>query len=239
MNLDNKRDMISGMINSIIHADCMDILRALPDKCVDLVLTDPPYGDGKGGLGLRFGGRFEKFDIQKINAWDIAPSEELFREIFRISKNQIIWGGNYFGLKGKSWLCWDKGEGFMGRSYGEHELAWTSHDSPARIFKYDPLGTGCYRGKIHPTQKPLALWEWCMRNYSEPGDLILDPFSGSGTTAIAAHRLGRRFVCIEKDEEYHAASVERLAEEKKQARLDFSAIVPPASQMNLFDRKGN
>jgi DNA modification methylase len=99
------------------------------------------------------------------------------------------------------------------------ELAYTSFDANAKIFKYDPLARGDYRGKIHPTQKPLPLFQWCLQNYSKEGDLILDCFSGSGTTAVACHNIHRRFICIEKDPEYHAASVERLKREQAQMRL--------------------
>ena len=136
-----------------------------------------------------------------------------------MTKKQIIWGGNYYGIASRCWLVWDKGEGFYNRTYAEVEIAYTSFDANAKIFKYDPLAKGDYRGKIHPTQKPLALFQWCLQNYSKEGDLILDCFSGSGTTAVACHNLNRRFICIEKDPDYWAASVERLNREKAQMRL--------------------
>lgn len=245
--------MIEQMINRIIHADCMDILRALPDKCVDLVLTDPPYGDGQGGGSLRVGGnRFEKYENgkalsriggtwaakygKKASEWDKAPDEDVFREIFRVSKNQIIWGGNYFNLPPtRCFNVWKKLTISEGFSMAMAEYAWCSFNENAKIYECAPQDSN----RFHPTQKPISLIMWQLEKYSNPGDLILDPFSGSGTTAIAAHRLGRRFVCIEKDADYHAASVARLAEEKKQQRLDFSAAIPKAEQLNLFDGKGN
>lgn len=217
----------------------MEVLRTLPDKCVDLVLTDPPYGIGMDSTKGCYHTRKDLSAIVKKD-WDSAPiGSDVLAELQRVSRHQIIWGGNYYGLKGKSWLVWDKGEGFTGRSYAELEMAWTSHDRPARIFKYDPLASGAYHGKIHPTQKPLALWEWCMREFSAPGDIILDPFSGSGTTAIAAHRLGRRFICVEKDAEYHAASVERLHRERQQLQLPGLLAGPEPQQGDLWERRGN
>lgn len=203
-------------INKIINADCLDILKQLPDKCVDLVLTDPPYGIGMDGGNVGYKG-FNNFDKKN---WDSTiPTKEVFSEIFRVSKNQIIWGGNYFGLASRCFLVWDKGEGFYNRTYAEAELAYTSFDKNVRIFKHDPLAAGDYRGKLHPTQKPLKLFEWCLLNYSKENDLVLDCFSGSGTTAVACHNLKRRFICIEKDPEYAKASQERLEQAQRQQTL--------------------
>lgn len=217
----------------------MEVLRSLPDKCVDLVLTDPPYGIGMSSESFLYKNQNKKKADIVDKKWDDKPiNADVLSELFRVSKNQIVFGGNYFSLAGPGWIVWDKGEGFVGRTFAEAELAWTSFKRPARIFKYDPLAAGAYHGKIHPTQKPLALWEWCMRNYSEPGDLILDPFSGSGTTAIAAHRLGRRFVCIEKDADYYAASVERLHRERQQLQLPGLLAGPAPRQAELWERRG-
>jgi site-specific DNA-methyltransferase (adenine-specific) len=194
----------------------MDILKQLPDKCIDLVLTDPPYGIGMDGGNVGYKG-FNNF-VKKD--WDNSiPQKEIFNEIFRVSKNQIIWGGNYFGFKSRCFLIWDKGEGFYNRSYAEAELAYTSFDKNTCIFKYDPLAKRDYIGKLHPTQKPLKLFEWCLQKYSKENDLILDCFSGSSTTAVACHNLKRRFICIEKDEDYYKASVERLENAKAQLKL--------------------
>lgn len=207
---------IDQLQNRIICADCLDILKQLPDKCVDLVLTDPPYGIGMdgGNVGYKGFNNFAKKD------WDSKiPSKQVFDEIFRVSKNQIIWGGNYFGFKSRCFLVWDKGEGFYNRTYAEAELAFTSFEKNVRIYKHDPLAKGDYKGKIHPTQKPLKLFEWCLNNYSNENDLILDCFSGSGTTAVACHNLKRRFICIEKDPEYYRASCERLEQAQRQQKL--------------------
>ena len=207
---------IEQLQNRIICADCLDILKQLPDKCIDLVLTDPPYGIGMdgGNVGYKGFNNFAKKD------WDSKiPSKEVFDEIFRVSKNQIIWGGNYFGFKSRCFLVWDKGEGFYNRTYAEAELAFTSFEQNVRIYKHDPLAKGDYKGKIHPTQKPLKLFEWCLNNYSKENDLVLDCFSGSGTTAVACHNLKRRFICIEKDPEYAKASQERLEQAQRQQTL--------------------
>ena len=168
-------------------------MRELPDKCVDLVLTDPPYGIGISGNPFR-----QKH--QKSNWDEQIPEDDVFKEIFRISKEQIIWGGNFFDLpKSQGFLIWDKvqPEKF---SSSMCEYAWMSFQSPAKLFKGHVVTIE--KNKIHPTQKPIRLFEWILRKYSEEGQLICDPFIGSGTTAIAAQNLNRNFIGFEKDEEY-------------------------------------
>lgn len=201
-------------INKIIHADCMDILKQLPDKCIDLVLTDPPYGIN-------------------IADWDKKiPASIYFDEIFRVSKNQIIFGGNYFNLPhSEGWLCWDKTYRFNKNiEMSEYELAWTNLNIKHKFIRYTCCGNFYgYKNNvkahydklpnIHPTQKPTQLFELILRDYSNENDLILDCFSGSGTTAVACHNLNRRFICIEKDEDYYKASVERLENAKAQLKL--------------------
>ena len=195
--------------NKIHLGDCLDLMRLIPDKSIDLVLTDPPYGISIGSNPVR-----QKHEKKQ---WDSSiPSKKYFDEMFRISKNQIIWGGNYFNLPAsKGFLVWDKiqPEDF---TLAMVEQAFLSFNTPAKMFRYSVLTE---KGKIHPTQKPVKLFQWCLERYSQPNDLILDPFSGSGTTAIAAHNLGRRFICIEKDPDYHAASVQRLKDTQAQLRL--------------------
>ena len=217
---------IQDLENKIINADCMDILKQLPDKCVDLVLTDPPYG-----IGNKFTSDFGLHEIKKLRGtfdWnEKIPDNVIFDEILRVSKNQIIFGGNYFTeiLKPtNAWIVWDKrGDLNLKNPFSDCELAWTSFKFPMK--KYTVVNMGFIsqkdeRGKrIHPTQKPCELFGQIIRDCSKPNDLILDCFSGSGTTAIAAHRLGRRFICIEKDEFYYQSSVKRLEEEQRQGRL--------------------
>lgn len=215
----------------IINADCMDILRELPDKCVDLVLTDPPYGIGADKMLNKKSGRTDgkakaACTFFENKGWDKSiPPRSVFDEIFRVSKNQIIFGGNYFAEylpNSPCWLVWDKLNGTT--DFADAELAYTSFKSPVRIYQF--LWNGMLQQnmkkkekRIHPTQKPVDLFGQIMRDYSEDGSLILDPFSGSGTTALAARLLKRRFICIEKDEEYWRASVERLEEAKRQGEL--------------------
>lgn len=219
---------LESITNTIINADCLDILKQLPDQCVDLILTDPPYGIGESKGKNKSRSKLATSKDYGNKDWDnVIPSAELFSEIFRVSKNQIIWGGNYFTeyLKNSScWIVWNKLNGET--DFADCELAYTSFKSAVR--KYDYRWHGMLQEnmkekeiRIHPTQKPLPLFQWCLQNYSKEGDLILDCFSGSGTTAVACHNLKRRFICIEKDPEYWAASVKRLEEAQRQLTFDF------------------
>lgn len=210
---------------NLIHlGDCLDFMREMPDKSVDLVLTDPPYGIGMDG-GKIGGDKLGTAKDYKKNDWDNdIPEKAVFDEILRISKNQIIFGGNYFVeylFNSPCWIVWDKQNS---GNFADCELAWTSFGTAVRMFKF--MWNGMLQGdmknktqRIHPTQKPAQLFQWVLENYSKPGQLIFDPFSGSGTTAIACHTLKRRFICIEKDVDYHAASVERLKEHQAQQSL--------------------
>ena len=207
-------------INQIINADCLDILKELPDKSIDLVLTDPPYGIGVCSMTLGNG----KNKIFRGNEnWDkTIPTDEIFKEIFRVSKNQIIWGGNYFANKFENkmcWLVWDKGTG--DNDFADCELAWTSFNKATRKYFKSWVGANAKDTaiRLHPTQKPVALFSWCLEKFSKENDLVLDCFSGSGTTAVACHNLKRRFICIEKDKDYYKASVERLKDAQSQLKL--------------------
>lgn len=223
---------IESITNQIINADCMDILKQLPDKCIDLVLTDPPYGINASSKNfLRQGKQTGKSKCvsglnYKISNWDKdIPEKQVFEEIKRVSKNQIIFGGNYFVdflTNSSCWLVWDKLTG--DNLYADCELAYTSFKSAVK--KYTYLWKGMLQEdmknkdiRIHPTQKPLKLFEMILRDYSNENDLILDCFSGSGTTAVACHNLKRRFICIEKDYDYWKASVERLENAQAQLKL--------------------
>ena len=238
--------------NKIYLGDCMDFFRQMPDKSVDLILTDPPYGDAgtsfKGSIDGRFDGLFSKYgrirgdshsdcrkyDIaksiraggsrsvkyeNKISAWDIAPSGEVFSEIFRVSKHQIIWGGNYFKLPpARCFFVWDKKNISESFSMSMCEYAWTSFTGNAKLYRQIPQDSA----RFHPTQKPVGLIKWCLaqaQKHIGESFTVLDPFSGSGTTAIACRELGLDFVCIEKDPEYFRRSVERLEAAKAQTLL--------------------
>ncbi len=196
-------------IGKIVLGDCMDVLRQMPDGAVDVLLTDPPYGmtGGAKKCGGRFGGRFERYGREVANAWDVAPPPEVFREMFRVSKEQIIWGGNYFELPPtRCFNVWRKLTISEGFSMAMCEYAWTSFCSNAKFWEFAPQDAE----RFHATQKPLGLICRQLEEYTKPGDLVLDCFSGSGTVACACYLTGRRFIACEVNAEYHARSVERL-----------------------------
>lgn len=212
---------INALKNQIINADFRDILKQLPDKCFDLLLTDPPYAiDITRQLVKKDPYHKHGYRSWEIKEWDNKrPTLEDFNEMIRVSKNQIIWGGNYFAdllPASQGWVVWNKGQRDF--SLADGELAWTSFDRALRIFDYS-RAQALKDGKIHPTQKPVALFEWILRLRAKQGDLILDCYSGSGTTAVACHNMGLDFVCIERDPDYYKASVERLADVQKQIKL--------------------
>lgn len=200
--------------NQFINADCLDIMREMPDKSIDLVLTDPPYRNSEDNQPTK-----DMRNNGTINNFGDKPSQEVFSEIFRVSKNQIIWGANYFISKmpfdSSCWLIWDKlfSEDL---SFSQFEMAYTSFKTTSKKFVLNPSANN---NRFHPTQKPVKLFEWCLKNYSNENDLILDCFSGSGTTAIAAHNLGRQFICIEKDKEYYEKSIIRYDKHIQQIKM--------------------
>ena len=217
--------MLDEYINKIINDDCLNVLKQLPDKCVDLVLTDPPYGINVAKTGKVGGEKLAPVKDYGNKDWDLTiPTADVFNEIIRVSKHAIIFGGNYFveNLTNSScWLVWDK---LNTGNFADCELAWTNFNTAVR--KYEYLWNGMPQQnmkekeeRIHPTQKPVGLFMKILQDYSTENDLVLDCFSGSGTTAIACHKLKRRFICIEKDTEYWKASCERLEQEQKQQML--------------------
>ena len=213
--------IIDGLKNRIINADFRDIIRELPDKCVDLLLTDPPYAINiTSQLVKKDPYHKHGYKSWELKEWDNErPTKEDFAEMIRISKNQVIWGGNYFAdllPASQGWFVWNKGQRDF--SLADGELAWTSFDKALRIFDFS-RAQALKDGKIHPTQKPVALFEWILNIRTQKGDLILDCFSGSGTTAVACHNTGREFICIEKDPDYYKRSVERLQNIQAQMRF--------------------
>jgi site-specific DNA-methyltransferase (adenine-specific) len=147
--------------------------------------------------------------------WDNEiPSPEYFQQLFRVSKNQIIWGGNYFGLPAtRCVLCWDKEQPMP--TLSDWEMAWTSFDKPAKTWR----GRSQDVSRIHPTQKPVALYEWILKNYAKPGQRIIDTHLGSGSSAIAANKLGFEFVGCELDADYFAAACRRIEDAQRQTSL--------------------
>jgi len=200
----------------LLNIDCMEYMKTLPDKAFDLAIVDPPYGIGMDGGNVGYKG----FNDFAKKAWDSAtPDDAYFAELQRVSKQQIVWGGNYFNLPPtRCFLIWDKGAGFKGRTYAECEQAWTSFDANARIYQRDPLCNGDYKGKIHPTQKPVKLYEWLLSNYAKQGDRILDTHLGSGS-AIAAHYGGFDFVGCELDADYYNAAKARFEQATAQLAM--------------------
>ena len=203
----------------LILDDCMNVMRDYEDNHFDLAIVDPPYGIGMDGGNVGYQG----FNDFKKKNWDNKiPKKEYFDELFRVSQNQIIWGGNYFIKYLKNTRCmlvWDKGEGFYNRTFAECELAWTSFDKNTKKIKHDPLAKRDYVGKIHPTQKPVQLYKWILHNYAEKGQKILDTHLGSGSIAIACHYFGCDLVGVEIDEEYYNKAKHRISELTKQETL--------------------
>jgi len=207
---------------TLLNMDCMDFMRDLPDDAYELAIVDPPYG-----IGIDFS-RYNNINkIQrKVSNWDSSiPDDSYFNELFRVSKNQVIWGGEYFRLPISShWVAWDKrtteaADKIYG---GQFELAWASQNGHKMIrlqhaAAINADGAGVER--IHPTQKPVKLYEWLLTNYAKPGDRILDTHLGSGSSAIAAHNLGFDFVGIELDKDYFEAAKQRLENHQKQPRM--------------------
>jgi len=197
----------------LLNCDCMEYMATVPDKYFDLAIVDPPYG-----IGDKFkGGKTGKMNFNEIvnKDWDKVPSDEYFNELQRVSKNQIIWGGNYFNLPPtRCFIVWDKmiSEDF---SLAMAELAWTSFDKLAKIYKLQVPKNG----KIHPTQKPIKLYEWLLMNYAKKGQKILDTHLGSGSSAIAAHYFGVDFVGCELDKDYFEAAKARFDMATRQLAL--------------------
>lgn len=202
----------------IFNMDCMDLLRSAKDKQWDLAIVDPPYGGGQH-FNFRFGTGDQVYENHK-------PDREYFEILFRVSKNQIIWGGNYFTSnlpENRCWISWYKGQPID--SFSDFELAWTSFDRVSKAIKLESYGfnhadkksTG--QSTIHPTQKPVALYKWLLKNYANPGDKILDTHLGSGSIAIACHDYGFDLTATELDKDYYEAAMKRLKQHQSQLSL--------------------
>lgn len=216
-------------MNVAYNADCLAAMREMPDNAFDLAVVDPPYG------GVTQGGymtnphscdKLGKAVDYHLSLWDCdRPPREYFKELLRVSKNQIIWGGNYYCselLDSQCWLVWDKENGE--NDFADCELAWTSYNSAVRIFKFRWAGMlqGNMKEKesrIHPTQKPVALYRWIFQHYAKQGDKILDTHLGSGSSRIAAYDAGLDFVGYEIDETYFKLQEERFARHTAQMNL--------------------
>ena len=218
------------MTLNVINADCEQELKKYPDKYFDLIITDPPYGIGINKMNfvtsgaIKVGGAYRNDYSNHNTEWDNnIPSKSIFDEIFRVSKNQIIFGAEHLCHElplSRGWIIWDKRcEDKYSNDFADCELIWTSFDKPSRIFRYLWSGMiqqemGLYKEKrLHPTQKPLALIRWLLTEYSDKDCKICDPFLGSGSTIEACKQLGRNCVGIEINPDYVAIANKRLQQE--------------------------
>ena len=197
----------------IENCDNMELMARYPDNYFDLAIVDPPYG-----IGDKFkGGKSGKMQFNEVvdKGWDSVPTDEYFVELMRVSKNQIIWGGNYFNLPPtRCFIVWDKiiSDDF---TLAMAELAWTSFDKLAKIYKLPTPKNG----KLHPTQKPVALYKWLLDKYAKQGDKILDTHLGSGSIAIACHDYGFELTACELDREYYDKAIQRIKNHTAQTKL--------------------
>jgi site-specific DNA-methyltransferase (adenine-specific) len=223
-------------MNKVHLIDCMEFMKGVPDKYYELAIVDPPYGIGADKAQNNAGRSREKangkskagrgWKTYKETDWDNeTPTDEYFEQLFRISKKQIIWGGNYFNFiwsYSNSFIVWDKKQRDF--SLADGELAWYSEkDKAMRIFDYARgsalINNNENGGRIHPTQKPVALYEWLLKNYAKPGDKIFDSHVGSGSIRIACHDMGFDFEGCEIDKDYWEAQEKRYQQHISQMEL--------------------
>ena len=196
-------------LNNFYNEDCLEAMKQIPDKYFDLAIVDPPYGIGISENPVR--------QAHAKKQWDKnVPPNEYFKELVRVSKNQVIWGGNYFDLPPtQNYIVWDKVQPHD-FSLAMCELAWCSIQKPIKMFTYSVLRE---RNKIHPTQKPVELYLWLLNNYAKKGDKILDTHVGSASSLIACHELGYDFIGFEVDEDYYKEASARLERSRNQLKL--------------------
>ena len=225
--------------------DCMEYMRSIPDKYFDLAVVDPPYGGANSKVGgakdlasgltaiSRTGGTWAAKYGKKIIGWDEAPGQDYFNELFRVSKHQIIWGANYFqGLPPtRCFLVWRKLTISESFSMAMCEYAWTSFTTNAKVFECAPQGDKKDK-RFHPTQKPVSLYSWILKNYAHPGDRILDTHLGSGSSRIAAYKMGFDFYATEIDKEYFDSQEERF---RRECLGEIATPKGILKQQSLFD----
>jgi site-specific DNA-methyltransferase (adenine-specific) len=202
----------------------MELMARYPDGFFDLAIVDPPYGIGEDGGKNHSRGRAAKPTMYTAKNWDReTPNDTYFNELFRVSKNQIVWGANHFLAKtSPCWIVWDKQNG--DNDFADCEMAWSSFGTAARIFQFRWAGMlqGNMKQKeirIHPTQKPVALYKWLLDKYAKQGDKILDTHLGSGSIAIACHDYGFDLTACELDKEYFDAAMKRINQHQAQTKL--------------------
>lgn len=205
-------------ISIVENRDCMEAMKEFPDKFFELAIVDPPYNivsQQKRGKGSRID------QTGKMNNWNNAkPPKEYFDELFRVSKNQIIWGANNFILpESEYFIVWNKMQTV--ENFASAEYAWTNVRNPAKVFNYSIHQHNIEKGdKIHPTMKPVKLYQWLLKNYAKPGDKILDTHLGSGSSRIAAYKMGFDFWGYELDKDYFDAQEKRFKEAIAQPLFD-------------------
>lgn len=208
-------------LDTIYNQDCLEGLKALPDKSIDLILTDPPYGKkadkGTNGFGAAKNRRY-------AGGWDKeAPPQQVFNEMFRVAKNLIIFGGNYFGNMlptSNCWIFWDKkGDIAFQNPFADGELIYTTFKKPVKkiVFRQQGFITDSKDKRYHPTQKPTELVQMLIEQFTEPGQIVCDPFLGSGTTAVAAVKTGRHYIGYELNPDYFQICCDRLDDVEESA----------------------
>ena len=225
-------------VSEAYNLDCMEYMRSIQDDFFDLAICDPPFGIGGDSLhanrrekynnSFKGAGKLRNRVLNTMNTdWDVAPSKEYFEELFRISKNQIIWGGNYFDLPPtRCVIAWDKVQPW--ENFSQVEMAWTSFDYPAKLFRFDNR-TG---RKIHPTQKPIELYSYLLKTFAKEGDKIFDSHLGSGSSRIAAYKLGFGFYGCEIDKDYFSVMDERF---RRECLGEYKTMCgKTVKQLNLF-----
>ena len=210
------------MKSIVYNMDCMEGMKQYPDKHFDLAVVDPPYGIGRDG-----GETGKHWKVYESKGWDAStPPDEYFFELFRVSKNQVIWGANYFSKNlppSMGWIFWDKGQKL---TMSDGELAFTSFDRALRSVVFNRCKIGEFGGNIHPTQKPVALYDWIYHHYLPNGGRVLDTHLGSGSNRIAAHKAGNiDFTGYELDKDYYEAQEKRFATYLQQQQINFNQPV--------------
>jgi site-specific DNA-methyltransferase (adenine-specific) len=203
----------------VYNMDCMEYMQSIPDKYFDLAIVDPPYGIGRDG-SLRTTSKHGGRKAYKFKGWDKStPNKKYFDELFRVSKNQIIWGGNYFTKylpSSMGWIFWDKGQRICN---SDGELAFSSFQKALRVITINRVQLQIEVETFHPTTKPIKLYEWLLMNYAKEGDKILDTHLGSQSSRIASYNLGFEFVGTELDQEYFDQGCKRFENHIKQLTL--------------------
>ena len=230
-------------LNNFYNEDCLQAMKTIPDKYFDLAIVDPPYGIGESGHKNAARGKLAVAKTYKpfYGEDKEPPTQEYFKELFRVSQNQIIFGANHFISRvpkdSHCWVVWDKQNG--NTDYADCELAWTSFSTAVRqfTFRWQGMLQGDMKNKeqrIHPTQKPIALYLWILKNYANKGDKILDTHVGSASSLIACERMGFNYIGFEIDKNYYDKATERINKERQQFAFDLSQLVQ-VEQFNILE----